>query len=169
MIEGQRTLSLPWLCGSSHLPLQRKVSPMYYIHVVCKTASRASRASPLSSVLLSKVFESHLLTMCPAGPLYLWCPLMSSEAPVSAFCRDPGLQLRLSESQRAEWAVLAFHIQAVVVRGFNSIFPVLAADTAAKVESSAYKYFLGLRISDFFVCVLIGCPFNFSFHTYWLI
>lgn len=77
---------------------------------------------------------------------------MSSEALGSIFCRKPGLQFQLSESQQGEQVISAFHIKVVFVRGFNSIFPVLAAYRAAKVESSAYKYFLGLRISDF-VCV----------------
>lgn len=70
---------------------------------------------------------------------------------MSMFCRHPGLRFQLSESQQGKQAISAFHIKVVVIRGFNSIFPVLAAYTAAKVESPAYKYFLGLRISDFCV------------------
>ena len=89
--------------------------------------------------------------MNPAEALYFLCPLTSSEAFVSMFCRNRGLRFWLSESQQREQAISAFHIKVVVIRGFDSIFPVLAAYTAAKAESSVYKYFLGLRIFDFCV------------------
>lgn len=139
---------------------------------MCCTSNhgRASRVSLWSHVFLPMPLKDTSLPCLLQEPCLLWCPLMSSEALVSVFCRKPGLQFQLSESQQGEQAISAFHIKVVFIRGFNSIFPVLATYHAVKAESSAYKYFLGLRISDCVcVCVLISCPFHFSFHTYWLI
>lgn len=55
-------------------------------------------------------------------------------------------------SHSREDSISAFHIKVVAIRGFNSVFPVLVAYTAVKIESSAYKCFLGLSICDF-LCV----------------
>lgn len=124
--------------------------------IVCQTA--ASRASLLSPAFLFIVFERHLLAMYAAAALY---SLMSFNELRSTcmFCRNPGLRFQLSESQQGQQAISAFHIK-VVIREFNSVFPVLAAYAAAKDESSAYKHFLGLRISDFCVDYL---PISFLF------
>lgn len=65
-------------------------------------------------------------------PRILWCPLMSLEALVSMFCRNPGLRCQLSESQQGEQALSAFHIKVVVKREFSSVFPGLAAYAAAE-------------------------------------